>query len=272
MAPLTAVITGANQGIGLEIARKLAQHANTRIVMAARSEEKGRTAQAQVQADAAAGNEVLLHQLDITDSGSIARFAEWAEQELHMVDVLVNNAGFAFKGNAFGAEEAQQTIGVNFRGTANVTEALLPLIPDGGRIINVGSSAGKLSIVKDTALRERFERAARREELEKLCDNFVDAIRLGKHSQEGWPSSMYGISKLALNQYGRVLAQQLQPRGIMVATVCPGYCSTSMSSFGGSQSAEAGADTPAWLAVEVPAAEAMSKSGRFFRDRKEEPF
>ena len=83
---------------------------------------------------------MLLHQLDITDSGSIARFAEWAEQELHMVDVLVNNAGFAFKGNAFGAEEAQQTIGVNFRGTANVTEALLPLIPDGGRIINVGSS------------------------------------------------------------------------------------------------------------------------------------
>lgn len=45
---------------------------------------------------------------------------------------------------------------------------------------SIAAGAGKLSIVKDTALRERFERAARREELEKLCDNFVDAIRLGK--------------------------------------------------------------------------------------------
>jgi NAD(P)-dependent dehydrogenase (short-subunit alcohol dehydrogenase family) len=100
-------------------------------VLAARDEGRGRAALESVRNDAAAGSEVLFHQLDITDGASVAAFAGWARSELHSINVLCNNAGFAYKGNAFGADEAEETIGVNFRGTAAVTEALLPFIPDG---------------------------------------------------------------------------------------------------------------------------------------------
>lgn len=273
MPPLTAVVTGANKGIGLEIARQLAQHSGTRTVLTARAADRGQAAAAEVKLGAAAGSEVLFHPLDITDAASIQRFAAWAQAELQQVDVLVNNAGMAYKGNTFGAEEAAATIATNFYGTAAVCEALLGggLIPGGGRIINVGSSAGKLSIVRDPALRSKFEAAASKAELAQLADGFVDAIRRGRHSQEGWPSSMYGISKLAENQYSRVLAAELAPRRIAVAAVCPGYCATDMSSWRGTQSAAQGADTPVWLAL-LPASENEAITGRFWSGRREEPF
>lgn len=88
--------------------------------------------------------------------------------------------GFAYKGNTFGADEAEATIAVNFRGTAAVCEALQGLLPDRtGRVVNVCSVAGKLGIVKDGALRARFERAASRAELDELAAEFVGAIRRG---------------------------------------------------------------------------------------------
>ena len=153
-------------------------------MLTARAADRGQAAAAEVKLGAAAGSEVLFHPLDITDAASIQRFAAWAQAELQQVDVLVNNAGMAYKGNTFGAEEAAATIATNFYGTAAVCEALLGggLIPGGGRIINVGSSAGKLSIVRDPALRSKFEAAASKAELAQLADGFVDAIRRGRHA------------------------------------------------------------------------------------------
>lgn len=106
----------ANKGIGLDIVRQLARRSNTRTVLAARSEERGRAALEAVQAEAGPGSSVVFHQLDITDPASVSRFADWARGQLQEIDVLINNAGFAYKGNVFGAEEAATTIGVNFRG------------------------------------------------------------------------------------------------------------------------------------------------------------
>ena len=145
---------------------------------------------------------------------------------LEQVDVLVNNAGFAYKGNVFGAAEAETTIAVNFSGTVAVSEALLAagVIPDngGGRIVNVCSGAGKLSIVPDPRLRAEFEHADSTEVLAALGTRFVDAIRRRKHAEEGWPSSMYGVSKLLEAQYSRVLAARLAPRRIAVSACSPG--------------------------------------------------
>lgn len=66
-------------------------------------------------------------------------------------------AGIAFKGNVFGAAEAQTTLDTNFLGTKAVCEALAPLMGKGGRIVNVCSSAGKQRIIKNPALLQRFK-------------------------------------------------------------------------------------------------------------------
>lgn len=264
--PFTAVVTGANQGIGLEIARAFAQRPGTRTILAARNEERGRAALEKLRAELPAAD-LAMRQLDITDRASVASFASWAEQELKQIDVLVNNAGFAYKGNAFGAEEAATTVGVNFYGTVAVTEALKGLVPAGGRIINICSVAGKLAIIRSPQLRAQFEQASSVQELEALAEKFVGDIRSGRHAQEGWPNSMYGVSKLLESMYTRVLAAQMPQ--VMVNAVHPGYCSTGMSSFRGPQPASDGADTPAWLAF-LPQEQWVS--GKFFTDRKEEPF
>ena len=66
-------------------------------------------------------------------------------------------AGFAYKGNVFGAEEARTTLDINFVGTRAVCEAVLPLMTEGGRIVNVCSMAGKQRIIKDSRLLRRFQ-------------------------------------------------------------------------------------------------------------------
>jgi NAD(P)-dependent dehydrogenase (short-subunit alcohol dehydrogenase family) len=79
-------------------------------------------------------NKILFHQLDISDPVSVNAFAAWAKAQLPdqdgrgCIDILVNNAGFAYKGDAFGAAEAEVTLGINLNGTVRVTRALLPLL------------------------------------------------------------------------------------------------------------------------------------------------
>lgn len=272
-----AVVTGANKGIGFEIAQLLAE-AGLRVVVAARSPELGEAAAAKLRAlpglpDPAA---VGFLQLNITDAASIQAFRDAVAARFPRgITVLVNNAGFAYKGSVFGADEAATTIGVNYRGTAAVTEALAPLlVPRRGRIVNVSSSSGQLSGIPGPAVRSALEGAASRAELDALADRFVAAIRAGAHAKEGFGNSMYGFSKALETAYTRVVARELEGQGIMVNACCPGWCATDMSSWRGPKSAAAGADTPAWLALLPPPgiAGGAMETGGFWRDRAHAPF
>jgi carbonyl reductase 1 len=111
----------------------------------------------------------------------------------------VNNAGFAFKGDTFGAAEARTTIACNVYGTMAVTDALLPLLrsrAEGARIVNVCSQAGRLVQVSP-ALRARFsDSKASAGSVKELCEEFIAAVESGDYAMHGWPRSMYGISKV----------------------------------------------------------------------------
>eukprot|EP00897_Mesotaenium_endlicherianum_P000880 jgi/Mesen1/10793/ME000092S10277 len=265
-----AVVTGANKGIGFYIARRLAQEGLT-AVLAARNPSLGQEALAKLQGEGF--KNVAFRQLDITDKDSIDAFARWLEEQYGGLDILVNNAGFAFKGNAFGASEARQTIGVNYGGTRAVCERLLPLLrasPAGARVVNVCSSAGKLRIVSPELQRRFSDPDLTEEGLDALVDEFVSAVERGDHRQRGWPSSMYGVSKLAEAAYTRILDRHLSSRPdgqkVLVNACHPGYCVTDMTGGGGTISADDGAKTPVFLALAAP------KSGAFFTNCQEENF
>ena len=117
---------------------------------------------------------------------------------------------------------------VNFFGALNVTEALLPLIADGGTIVMVASGMGELHAYSP-AIRARFaDPALTRDELVALVNEFIADVAAGRHTKTGWPSSAYRVSKAAIIALAKILARDLAPRGIRVNAACPGWVRTRM--------------------------------------------
>jgi len=253
-AKQTAVVTGGNRGLGLEVCRQLAVQ-GYEVVLTARDAEQARRAAASLSS---AGS-VRAEQLDVTNQGSIAAFAERLRAQGAAIFALVNNAGISMKG--FNVEVVRGTLGVNFFGALHVTQALLPLVQDGGNIVMVSSGMGELSGV-DTALRARFtDPSLSRDGLAALAREFVADVAAGRHRDRGWPSSAYRVSKLALNALVRVWAPELAHREIIINAVCPGWVRTDMGGRGASRSVEKGAASIVWAA-----ALAGEPTGGFFRD------
>jgi len=248
-----AIVTGANRGIGLAIAKRLVQ-SGFDVVGTARDAAEGRKAMDSIRARFAP--------LDVTDRSSIRALANDLAGGL---DVVVNNAGVSLRG--FDAEVARGTLEVNFFGAMHVTDALLPSMRSEGRIVMVSSGMGELSSVSQ-ALRDRFlDPKLSRQELVALVESFVRDVGAGTHEQAGWPSSAYRVSKIAMNALTRILARELaaDPRRILVNAACPGWVRTDMGGPGAPRSVEKGAETPAWLAQLPP----DGPSGKFFRDERE---
>jgi carbonyl reductase 1 len=242
----TALVTGASRGLGLETVRQLGAR-GYRVLPAVR--------------DARAANGAAWS-LDVTDAASIAALAERLGREGVRLDVLVNNAGISLKG--FDVEVVRRTLAVNFFGAIAVTDAVLPLVRDGGAIVMVSSGMGELSAFSP-ALRARFlDAGLTRAALIELVRSFEHAVERGRHVAEGWPSSAYRVSKASLNAGARLLARELAPRQIRVNAVCPGWVRTDMGGDAASRSVEAGAASIVWAATHDDGG--GKPTGGFFRD------
>jgi NAD(P)-dependent dehydrogenase (short-subunit alcohol dehydrogenase family) len=199
--PQIALVTGANRGIGLAVVAGLARAGMT-VFLGARDPDAGHDAATTLRD---AGLDVRAVQLDVTDPASVERAATQV-QEVGRLDVLVNNAGI-------GGDRGPQTPGTvelnairtvfetNVFGVIAVTEAMLPLLrqSDRGRIVNVSSSVGSLTLMSDPN------------------DYFA--------TLPGWLG--YTVSKTALNQITVQYAKQLRPEGILVNAADPGAIATS---------------------------------------------
>ena len=149
-----AVVTGANKGIGLAIVRGLCKRFSGDVYLTARSEENGRAAVAQLEAE---GLKPKFHQLDITSDESIEALRQYITEKYGGLDLLVNNAGIVYKVKSpvpF-LEQATNTLQTNFFGTLNFSNAFLPLIRPHGRIVNISSTASQLSRLQKH-LQEKF--------------------------------------------------------------------------------------------------------------------
>lgn len=270
MAPATkqpatrqiAVVTGGNRGIGLEVCRQLGEQ-GYRVILTCRDESLGIQARDQLRGQ---GLEMEFTPLDVSDPHSIARLADHANQAWGRLDVLINNAGISLDG--FNAKVVQQTLAVNFQGVKEVTSGLLPLLGAGSRIVMVSSGMGEVSCLSP-ALRQVFmDPGLDREGLERLIQDFAQAVEGQRHSEAGWPSSAYRVSKVALNALTRVLSAELRSSGILVNAVCPGWVRTGMGGNSATRSPKKGAETIVWAATEL----SEGVTGQFFRDNKPIPW
>jgi carbonyl reductase 1 len=100
----------------------------------------------------------------------------------------------------------------------------LPLIRDGGRVVNVSSAAGKLHKFSP-ALQDKFKSAKTHNEVTELMEGFKSAVAAGKEKEEGWPSAAYATSKAGITSMTRCIAEDLKTKGskTLVNACCPGY-------------------------------------------------
>ncbi|UFS99539.1 SDR family oxidoreductase [Nocardia huaxiensis] len=220
----TALITGANKGIGYETARRLAARGMT-VIVGARDPGLGQAAAGKLQAEGADAHFV---RLDVTDEDSIDQAAAWIGEEFGSLDILINNAGIAGdRGDAWTPSATtlpalRKIYETNVFGVVAVTNALLPLLrrAEAARIVNVSSEVGSLTGMTD-------------------------------QNNPLWPMAAisYPSSKTALNMVTVMYAKELWDTGIKVNAANPGYCATDLNGNTGFRSAEQGAEPSVHLAT-----------------------
>jgi len=211
-----ALISGANKGIGYEIARGLGEKKIT-VLVGARDEARGRAAVEKLKAQ---GADARFVKLDVTDQTTIMDAADRIEKDFGRLDILVNNAGvsgtsdFSEKPSAADLAKVREVYETNLFGPIAMTQAMLPLLRKSkhGRIVNVSSGLGSLT----------------------------------RASQPGSPVAQmmilgYNTSKTALNSMTVQFANELKDTSIKVNAICPGYCATDLNGHSGPRTAAQGA-------------------------------
>ena len=224
----TVLITGANKGIGFETARQLGT-AGFVVFLTARNKGNGESAMLSLKGK---GIDCRFIQMDVTDLSDIKNAFEIVSKSIDKLDVLVNNAGIMPLSSDLletSPSVIREILDTNTLGPLFVTQAFLPLLKKGSRVINVSSSLGK--ITGDTS-------------------DYASA---------------YSISKTALNAVTLKLSASLKDKGISVNSICPGWVKTDMGGKNAPRPVEKGAETIIWLATEAPA----ELTGKFIRDMKE---
>lgn len=271
------VVTGANKGIGYSIVRGLSSKARElsqplSIVVTARDSGRGTQAVESLRKEIGSGHKVDISftQLDVTDDKSVQKAAKEVANKHGGVDVLINNAGIATKGDAFDASVVKETFETNYFGLKRVTDAFLPNLREGGRIVHVSSSLGKLQVLKSDGLKKRFANPQLTQaELDDLVHEFQRAVEDNSYEQKGWPKSAYGASKVAVTAHAGLLARSeaLKRKHILAFAICPGWCRTDMAGDQAPRTADQGAETPVLLAL-APEAEITSGNGKFWSDNR----
>ena len=207
-----AVVTGANRGIGREVARQLAQ-AGHLVVLGSRDSARGQRAARDLDPT---GRQVVPVQLDVADAASIRAAADQLSRSPGRVDVLVNNAAVDYdtdqRAVTADLDRVRRAMETNLYGAWATTQALLPLLRRSRhpRVVNVSSGSGSISGMTG-----------------------------------GTPA--YAVSKAALNALTRLLAGELRRDRILVNAVCPGWTDTDMGRCG--RPVADGAASVTWAAL-----------------------
>lgn len=232
-----ALITGANRGIGFEIARQLGA-LGIFVLVGARDQARGDEAARKLKAE---NIEASTIRIDVTNQASIDAAASFIMETYGKLDILMNNAGIALKNgrvppSELDVEVFRSTYETNVFGVFTVTKAMLPLLrlSDAGRIVNMSSPMGSLTLNSDP-------------------NSFYMQMP---------PLLAYNSSKTAVNAITVFFANELRNTGIKVNSISPGYVATALNDHSGFLTPEQGAKMPVKFAT-LPA---DGPTGGFFEE------
>jgi len=258
-----AIVTGANKGIGFGIVRGLCKKFEGDVYLTARDEARGLAAVDELKKE---GLNPKFHLLDLGNEQTIVKLRDFMKETYGGIDVLVNNAGIAFKNAAtepFG-EQATVTLATNYWANKTACEILFPILKPGARVVNMSSSAGFLGhIGARSGDKEKAEELRRKlssssltvPELDGLMSNFVEAANAGTHESSGWPNSTYVVSKIGWSALSRIQQRQMDHdsrQDIVINHVHPGYVDTDMTRNKGVHTIDRGAESAVFAALLPP--------------------
>jgi len=263
----TIVITGANKGIGFAIIEKLLASANSyNIILTARDPHRGEAAVKKLSAtQTQSASTLTYHRLDVNDDKSIQEFIDWLNKDGLKIDVLVNNAGIMHAKASL--EQRKQTIQTNYLSLVHLTERLIPLLTDDGKVINISSILGSFAMISPSLKMELEKPNLTEEDLQRLVDN------IEKYHQDftGAFDSSYCASKALLNAW----TQWVLPKKLKETQQCyclaPGWCATDLGGHSAPLTAHDGADTPVYL-IELPFKKHADLNAKFIEKRQVIPF
>ncbi|MDB5487869.1 MAG: hypothetical protein JWQ58_1584 [Reyranella sp.] len=227
-----ALVTGANQGLGLALVRGLrrALGQESVVYLAARDTDRGEAACELLQREGLAPDFI---QLDVTDAASLAAAADKIRARHGGIDIVIQNAAARITKETPQADQVADFVDTNNHGTLRVIDAFVPLLRDNARFIVVASSFGSLRNL-DPRLYSKFDAPGLTlHDIERAMDEFAAATRAGTALQEGWPDWINVPSKIGQVALARVLARdredEFRRRGILVNAACPGLIDTEAS-------------------------------------------
>ncbi|MDX9788067.1 MAG: SDR family oxidoreductase [Desulfobacterales bacterium] len=236
-----ALVTGANKGIGFEIARKLAQQ-GIEVLMGVRDPSKGASAKQKLAAENLPAKMI---EIDVTNPMAIQAAMGKIKDTYRRLDILVNNAGILIDSETsilnLDKTIFLNTLETNTFGPLLLSQAAIPIMKAGayGRIVNVASTLGSLNDMANP-------------------DSSYQSVTAGA----------YRLSKTILNGITILLANELRGTNILVNSACPGWVRTDLGGREAPLSPAEGADTPVWLAT-LPD---DGPTGGFFRERQPIPW
>jgi len=265
------VVTGSNKGIGrgiIETLCKVLSKNEWAIYLTARNVELGKKTVSELEHS---GLSVNFHQLDINCKDSRNTLREYVKNKYGGVDILINNAGIAYKQDSTTpfAEQAEVTMETNFFNTLKMCQEFIPILKQNSRLVNVSSMMTQMTLKKlGKQLYDRLLGPMTMKELEDCMHEFVRAAKENTLEQHGWANSAYGVSKIGVTKMTSILSDEIKgdSRNILINCCCPGYVDTDMTSHKGHLTIYQGADTPTYLAT-LPEGN-MAPSGKFLSERK----
>ncbi|KGO53546.1 Short-chain dehydrogenase/reductase SDR [Penicillium expansum] len=263
-APIIAVVTGSNRGIGCAICAALVQQFSGPLILYAAS--RAGTSFDLTGLTIPPTAKIHPARLSLTDQATITALSTMVGKEHMGCDILINNAGIYYFQENITAVQRQETLDVNYRGTLNVDhrilfsflpptnhrqvcQAFLPIMRKNGRIVNLSSQSGQLKYF-DPSLQKRFLYPdLTLTELDALVNEYSHLADQHTATASGWPPLAYFTSKAALNAATRILAHE-NPH-LLINCCCPGWVGTSLGAQAGQppKSIEEGARIPLRLAV-----------------------
>jgi carbonyl reductase 1 len=249
-----AVVTGANQGLGLALVRRLCRQlgGDGYVYLAARDPERGAAAVEALRDD---GLRPRLQIVDVRDGDGVNAFAEGLRADHGGVDIVLSNAAARRTPALPEASQIRTFVDTNNHGTRRMIDAFGPILNDGARFVVVASAFGSLYFLPEP-MHPLFDTSTMTlDDVDAVMDEFAALVEAGRHEQAGWPADVNIVSKVGQVASLRVMARdrgaEARRRDILINATCPGMVDTDASRPWFSGDAMARAKSPDEAAVDV---------------------